>query len=325
MSIIGKLHIYADYNIEKEGEIVYKDGWLLRAVKVDRIYNPIHDNIPLKNLSEIVILGRIKFYLSILEHCSALKKLSVIGANIMDSTYVLNDCLESVTVRQTVLENSTLADLLSTLPTTVKELSLDTIGIGTGDYFAEHDIESISRLTNLESLQIYRLSNTVRECKDFDNLGDYPELQLPKDMSGLTALRYLHVCHCNVTTIPDSLYTLTDLQRIDMYANRLTDTSVLEKMCSLIGLKELILSHNQMSGPLPPVSAISKLADLQVLAISYNNIADVLTDEWVDAMPQIRELHICDNIYLTGTLDPDPYKDQIIQSVSMTQVRFEPQ
>lgn len=300
---IGDRHVSDYYN----GQISLTIGPYCRYI--------IPDSIQLQNLNTVTIIGCITISLNAFRHCTTLKSIRVVAVTVIDQKYVLSKCLRSITVRNTVLENSTLADLLSTLPITVRELELDTIGICTGD----HDMNGISRLINLESMVLEHVSDEDR----YDKHVIYPVLQLPEDMSGLTALRNLRVNGCDMASIPDSLYTLTGLRCIDMSDNRLNDMSVLERMCGLTNLGEISLSYNGISGTLPPDSSMSKLSNLQILYISNNDITGGLTDEWIESMPRLKHILINNNERLTATVNAD--KDNILQDIDCTNIEYIPE
>ena len=83
------------------------------------------------------------------------------------------------------------------------------------------------------------------------------------------------------------LCNYTNLRKVVMTENRVYD-KILEGLSNdLVGLKELMLSRNQLSGPVP--SSLSKLKSLRVLDLSHNHFDGYLPG----ALGNLTELLTC--------------------------------
>lgn len=97
---------------------------------------------------------------------------------------------------------------------------------------------------------------------------------LPDSISALSALTGLYLTMNDVQSLPDSLYTLTRLQQLQV------------GMCGL-------------AGSIP--EAVGSLQSLQVLWLSYNSLVGTLPDS-LGSLTNLVSLYLDNNYYLNGTL-----------------------
>lgn len=321
MSTIRGLRICRDQLLEDADYAYCYEDEILR-LKFRLHWNDIlPQRVYLQDLTSVNLWGDITVCLSAFRECKQLEKLTVFHTTVSDQTYSFSNSLKTVSISLARLKESTVSDLVAALPTTVKDLTLASIGIGTGDYCAVHDISTISRLINLECLVLTHSSSTNRTC-DCSMINNDPDLILPEDMSALTRLTNVCFSGCGLEQLPDSFYTLTRLRSIHLHYNRISSPSILEKLSNVSSLVLLELDHNTMTGTLPPVESVSKLARLEALTMMNNDITDGLTDEWIESMPSLRNLSLDNNTRLEALLDWNKRNIVTRPDTNMTQIRY---
>ncbi|XP_056162177.1 receptor-like protein 13 [Syzygium oleosum] len=98
---------------------------------------------------------------------------------------------------------------------------------------------------------------------------------LPSCFSNMTSLRALHVSDNNL--VNDALVDIariTSLKALDISYCGLNASKLLEGLCRLRNLEELVIGDNGFWGPLP--SCISNLTSLRVLDVQYNNFSGAI-------------------------------------------------
>ena len=101
--------------------------------------------------------------------------------------------------------------------------------------------------------------------------------------SDLDKVTHLYLGRKKLTELPKALEKLTQLKRLDLYGNQLTDVKGLEKLTQL---KKLYLNHNRLT-ELP--KGLEKLTQLTYLNLGYNKLTDV---KGLEKLTQLEELKL---------------------------------
>lgn len=252
----------------------------------------------------------IKISISTFKECPKIKKIQLEGVTITDTDIVLPTTIDTLNIRYCYMSRQyTVHDLIDVLPVSLKYLYL--VGVdGLSSDIKARSIDSINRLTNLIGMCLYELSSItlpdrmdglrsidvirIDRCPDIDSI--------PDSIRSLTTLSGIHVTNCNLSTLPDGLYTLTNLQYLNFFKNKLTG-DVLDRMCDIPNLLNIDVSHNRIEYRIPSVDRITRLSRLEVLNIRCNDFYGELTNEWLSSLVHLRDLSISDNDRLSGCID----------------------
>ena len=180
------------------------------------------------------------------------------------------------------------------------------------------DIKSLSKMTNLESLNLGENNNITNEeiLSKLVNLKtlDLSETYLSnvyKYVYKLTNLENLNLMSCSMVqddskNCLDGIDNLTNLKTLNLSFNTLRDFSSLSKLSNL---EELNLSHNQWNGDITPFVKDGKVAlpNLKKFDIVENNSKSYASSDGL----RTEELHILKNNVYQVAYDyvPDDVKD----------------
>jgi len=112
--------------------------------------------------------------------------------------------------------------------------------------------------------------------------------QLPESIVSLTHLERLYLYNNQLTALPESIISLTHLERLYLYNNQLTILP--ESIASLTQLQRLDLRNNQLTA-LP--ESIASLTQLQELNLSNNELRSL--PESLASLTQLQVLDLCNN------------------------------
>eukprot|EP01034_Spumella_vulgaris_P046299 gene46299-57741_t len=127
---------------------------------------------------------------------------------------------------------------------------------------------------------------------------------IPSILSNASTLGYLDLSVNYLTgTIPQSFGTLTNLSYIALFSNILTGQIKNSMMVELTQLRDLYVSYNALTGPLPSVFSRNML----VYELYTNSFIGTLPAELFE-LNQLNYFDIGSN-YITGTM-PDGFKSQ---------------
>uniref|UniRef100_A0A6N2LI87 Uncharacterized protein n=1 Tax=Salix viminalis TaxID=40686 RepID=A0A6N2LI87_SALVM len=170
---------------------------------------------------------------------------------------------------------------------------------------------SSSSLGNLEKLNYMRLSFNNFSGKILDGLFNLTQLtsldlshnrfdgQISSSLGSLEKLEFLDLSFNNFSgKIPNSLFNLTQLYWLDLSNNRLIGLP--SQINRLSGLNTLLLSDNQLIGPIP--SQISRLLHLSYLDLSHN-LLDGTIPSSLFSMPSLWFLFLHNN-HFSGRISP---------------------
>jgi len=148
-------------------------------------------------------------------------------------------------------------------------------------------INEVERLLNLQKRSI----NTIASAAD---LNDIYTLSLPnRNISGripsaigdLSNLRHIFLSgnqltnHSSANAFPAQMYTLQNLETIDVSRNSFTGT-IPAQLSGLPSLRILLLWDNEFSGTVPP--QLGQITSLENLDISYNQLTGALPPQLGD-------------------------------------------
>jgi hypothetical protein len=111
---------------------------------------------------------------------------------------------------------------------------------------------------------------------------------LPESIISLTHLERLYLYNNQLTALPESIISLTHLERLYLYNNQLTILP--ESIASLTQLQRLDLRNNQLTA-LP--ESIASLTQLQELNLSNNELRSL--PESLASLTQLQVLDLCNN------------------------------
>jgi len=162
---------------------------------------------------------------------------------------------------------------------TLKRLSLD---------FYDDRYHKLSMPKNIESLFLsHSLINDSKFLSQFPNLIEIGLLESTinfDQISGLKKLKKLRLAHQNIKKI-ENLTTLTNLEAIDLYGNRI---SRIDGLDSLKKLKKLNLSFNMIER----IENLENLENLEKLNLASNLIKKM---ENLDFLLTLRKLNLSNN------------------------------
>ncbi|KAL7751125.1 Leucine-rich repeat-containing protein 57 [Sorochytrium milnesiophthora] len=125
--------------------------------------------------------------------------------------------------------------------------------------------------------------------------------ELPSQMSGkhLSAIRSLNVSNNKLDLVsPNRIFTLATLESLDMSRNRLStisNSAIAAELCTLQSLRQLDLSHNQLTAVPTELTALKSLV---VLNLSNNHLSGPLSPAFGN-LRQLEELNVANNAVLT--------------------------
>lgn len=137
-----------------------------------------------------------------------------------------------------------------------------------------------------------------------------PSLTIPQGISALTSLKSLTIELCNVAALPDSFYTLTQIRHLILSHNQLSDSTILEKMCTMSSLIYILLRSNSIEGQLPSPSRLSTLSSLKYLCLDGNNLTGELTDQHIDSLPTTAIISVNRNSEIAVHIN-SKYRDRV--------------
>mmetsp|Transcript_16074 Transcript_16074/g.24004 ORF Transcript_16074/g.24004 Transcript_16074/m.24004 type:complete len:2620 (-) Transcript_16074:183-8042(-) len=103
----------------------------------------------------------------------------------------------------------------------------------------------------------------------------YTGLSSIAGIGAASSLKELHLTGNELTSIPDDIFSLPNLERLLMNFNKVAG-KLSSKIGQLINLKELFLFKNKLSGALP--SEIVNLKNIQILALGENDLSGEIPD-----------------------------------------------
>jgi internalin A len=112
--------------------------------------------------------------------------------------------------------------------------------------------------------------------------------ELPEALATLTQLQTLWLFRNRLRSVPEWLGQLTRLQTLWLDDNRIT--SISPSFGQLTQLQTLLLSRNRLTSIPEPVG---QLIQLRTLSLSHNQLTSV--PEWLGHLSQLRELHLDNN------------------------------
>lgn len=301
---INGMEIYYNQDLNQACNSYYKDERLVLKL------NPRHVTIPTNAvyMSRLVYVhidcdidSRVDVKISIFRHCSRLKNMSLRRVNIVDEEIVFSDSLEYLELVD-VYVNS--AGLVNALPTTLHNLSL--IGDERDDMvYNLTDIGRVTSLKNLELRSMYiRLPDTLDGLSQLTSLIiEYCNIRTTPSLSALTSLKKLVIRYCPLMNrVHDSLYTLSQIEWIEICYCCLSLSIDLDRLCDITSLIYLELSCNDIECSLPSIDSVSKLTNLIHLFLDSNRISGTVSDEWIECMPNIESITLSNNKQLSGTV-----------------------
>lgn len=253
--------------------------------------------------------AHIRVRLSAFRYCSKLKSMYIFSVSITDreSEVYFNDCLQELSMSGALLEHIITDDILSAVPVAVKKLSIQQTVLRRE--VANARIDSICRLTDLTELHLYAID--IRELHRLLIPKDScPSLTIPQGISALTSLKRLTIELCNVAALPDSFYTLTQIRHLILSHNQLSDSTILEKMCTMSSLIYILLRSNSIEGQLPSPSRLSTLSSLKYLCLDGNNLTGELTDQQIDSLPTTAIISVNRNSEIAVRVN-SKYRDRV--------------
>jgi C-terminal of Roc, COR, domain/Ras of Complex, Roc, domain of DAPkinase/Leucine rich repeat len=112
--------------------------------------------------------------------------------------------------------------------------------------------------------------------------------EVPESIASLTQLQELFLQNNQLTSLPEAIASLTQLQLLHLSSNQLT--SLPEAIASLIQLKKLYLFNNQLT-TLP--ESITSLTQLRELYLDYNQLTSL--PESIASLSQLQVLFLSNN------------------------------
>ncbi|KAG6537823.1 probable LRR receptor-like serine/threonine-protein kinase At3g47570 [Zingiber officinale] len=247
------------------------------------------------------LVGRIPKSLGLLYNLHAL----ILRGNMLEAKNAAEwsflDALTNCTkLRVLILENNNLG---GTLPKSIANLSsfLDTLRLG-GNHITGSIPAEIGRLVNLARFNmssnyldgvIPTALGSLSKLVDVDLSRNHFAGEIPATLGNITGLTTLILASNQLNgSIPNSLGKCR-LERLNLAANRLT--GAVPKEILLISSLSILLdvSHNSLSGPLPP--EIGHLNNLQTIDVSYNQLTGHIP-------PAIAQCQLLQNLYLQMNL-----------------------
>ncbi|NBW37270.1 MAG: WGR domain-containing protein [Cytophagia bacterium] len=138
--------------------------------------------------------------------------------------------------------------------------------------------EVIPKIKNLKSLSLYgnheKLIQNLPLCSRLESLSllniDADKIDLNSLLAEIKydKLKYLEIYDCQITSLPDSIVSMKNLEQLSLRNNKLSDLP--EKLKNLSALKYLSLEENNLT-EMPEV--IQKLSKLESLDIYSNKIS----------------------------------------------------
>lgn len=105
--------------------------------------------------------------------------------------------------------------------------------------------------------------------------------------------------------VPAEIANLANLRELSMEGNQIT--SLPEELWSLTNLTYLNVSRNKLSGPLP--AAAKNLSQLNELVLSDNNYEGPIPDEWFTGFGNLRYLYLTDNKLVDNLTEAETQSD----------------
>jgi len=238
----------------------------------------------------------------------------------LDRNYLTNELppLPS-SLKQIWVNSNLLSGSIPALPEALERIYLESNQLS-------GELPPLNHLANLAHFQVHynQLSGPVPSLANLNKLEIFSAYSnsltsLPEDIGSATSLTYLNLQDNKLASIPDSIGDLTNLQTLDLADNdmRAPFPQWIENLVNLqllylfdnrlfgslpplpSTLKEIDLSINELTGPLPPLSA---LTNLEELAIYNNQISSTLPQDF-SVFPNLKNLLAHDND-LSGDLSP---------------------
>jgi Leucine-rich repeat (LRR) protein len=137
-------------------------------------------------------------------------------------------------------------------------------------------IDQIETFLNTEQKSI----NTIQNQNDLNHitaLGHHSgAAKIPEAIGELKKLKALYLSDNQITSLPGALYTLNNLEIIDLSHNLISGLIPSEiNAGNFPHLKNLLLWDNQLTGPIP--EAVYEIIELQNLDLSYNRLSGELS------------------------------------------------
>ncbi|KAG5235230.1 receptor protein [Salix suchowensis] len=182
---------------------------------------------------------------------------------------------------------------------------LDVLKLSSNDFTGKIP-NSLFNLTQLTSLDLSnnkfygQISSSPGNLTQLTSLDlSHNRFQISSSLGSLEKLDSLELSFNHFSgKIPNSLFNLTQLYWLDLSNNRLIGLP--SQINRLSGLDTLLLSDNQLIGPIP--SQISRLSRLSSLDLS-NNLLDGTIPSSLFSMPSLRFLTLHNN-HLSGRISP---------------------
>ncbi|XP_033631198.1 protein flightless-1 homolog [Asterias rubens] len=164
----------------------------------------------------------------------------------------------------------------------------------------------LRQLTSLTQLQTLQLRNTQRNLNN-----------IPPQLDVLTNLTDVDLSYNEISKVPEGLYKLSSLKRLNLSSNCITEmditmdtwvnlqtlnlgrnklTSLPAALCKLISLKRLYISSNQIDFDGIPIG-IGKMISLEQFVAANNNLESI--PEGLCRCPKIKKLILTKNRLLT--------------------------
>ncbi|XP_068646286.1 receptor-like protein EIX2 [Aristolochia californica] len=138
-----------------------------------------------------------------------------------------------------------------------------------------------------------------RMIKRIDLSGNNFKGEIPGSIGNMTSLIELDLMDNGITgSIPESISNLRNLEVLRLNGNGISGEMILDKICRLKKLKDLLLKGCMLSGPIP--RCLGELSFLETLDLGSNNLSGVLP-ETLGQLAHLETMFIGDNS-LSGTV-----------------------
>lgn len=218
-------------------------------------------------------------------------------------------------------------NFIEEIPAQVFVNCTDLLYLNAGDNRLETFPPQIRRLVHLQTLILNNNPLTHFQFRQLPSLVALQTLHmratqrspsnLPSSLEGLTCLADVDLSHNNLQKIPDCIYTLCNLKRLNMSDNEITEigpgieqwpklevlnmcrnklTALPSQICKLESLRRLMVNENQLDFEGIP-SGIGKIVGLEVFSAAHNRLE--MIPEGLCRCPNLKKLILNSNRLVT--------------------------
>ncbi|KAJ8964532.1 hypothetical protein NQ314_004827 [Rhamnusium bicolor] len=170
---------------------------------------------------------------------------------------------------------------LETLPPQTRRLANLQTFILNNNPLGHFQLRQLPSLLNVETLH---MRNTQRNLNNF-----------PSNLENLTNLSDVDLAQNALPKVPDALYSLPNLKRLNLSDNEITELST-ASLCKLSALRRLYVNDNQLDFEGIP-SGIGKLGNLEIFSASNNHLE--MIPEGLCRCGSLKKLNLSSNRLIT--------------------------